>query len=109
MNTPAIHTALGVVALSVILIASLWAIYSPRIPDGLIGRILYMINVVTCLAGFSHIMNDTFPKNIAVTLIIVMAVHMVRDIVVAHYKFTAKVWWAKQQAHSRGIFHEKDK
>lgn len=95
MNTPAIHTVLGIVALTIILVASLWAIYSPRIPDGLIGRVLYMVNVVTCLAGFSHILNDTFPKNIAVTLIVVMAVHMVRDIVVAHYKAPIALWWLK--------------
>lgn len=97
MNTPAIHSTVGVIALTVILVASLWAIYSPRIPDGIVGRVLYMVNVVTCIAGFSHILNESFPKNIAVTLIAVAAVHMVRDIVVAHYKAPVSLWWHKQR------------
>lgn len=103
MTSPAIHTTLGIIALTAILACSLWAIFSPRIPDGLMGRLLYMANVLVCIAGFSHVLNDTFPKNIAVSLIVIMALHMVRDIIVAHYKAPVSMWWRRLQieAHRR--------
>jgi len=100
---PLFHTFVGQLALLVILLASLWGIYSPKVNDGILGRMLYMAKALVCVAGFSHMMNDTFPKNIAVTLVVCVALHMVRDLFVAHYRFPFKLWWARRVAHARII------
>lgn len=100
---PLFHTTAGALALVVILLASLWGIYSPKVHDGIVGRILYMTKALACVAGLSHIMGETFPKNIVVTLIVCVAIHMVRDIFVAHYRFPFKLWWARRVAYARSI------
>lgn len=100
--TSVLHTVIGEVALLAIFLTSLWGIYSPRVNDGILGRALYMVKAMCCLAGFSHLLSDTVPKNILVTLLVCMALHMLRDVLVAHYRLPCRMWWARKQAGVRG-------
>lgn len=81
----AIHSLAGALSLALILGAALFAIYSPRIKDGLIGRILYMTIAIVSMAGLMHIWDNTLPKHIITLLLSCVAILMLRDVVREHY------------------------
>lgn len=82
MNTTSI---LGAVALVIIFLSALFGIYSPRVRDGVLGRLLYMAIAVVCLGGIIHIVQDTVPKHVLTTLLLCVAGLMVRDVFRVQY------------------------
>lgn len=68
--------------LVVVAAASLVNIYSDRIDDGLLGRLLYMGIVVTCLAGLVKLANGNSLALICPVLLTQFAALSVRDVCV---------------------------
>lgn len=88
-------TILGELSLIAIFVLSCWAIYSPQVDDGLIGRLLYCVMAVVSLGGMIHMVTDTVPKTITVTLLACVAVHMLRDIFSSHFEARVTAWWTR--------------
>lgn len=77
MDAPILASGLVVVAA-----ASLVNIYSNRIDDGIIGRLLYMGLVVTCLAGLMKLFHGASLELIGNALLVQFAALSVRDVCV---------------------------
>lgn len=92
-----IHTIVGELALLAIFLLAVWGIYSPRVRDGLLGRFLYIVEAIACLAGFSHMAHENVPRIVLVTILVCVALHMLRDIVIAHYRDPVLDWLTRQR------------
>lgn len=105
--TPITQTIIGEIALVSIFVLSLWGIYSPRVDDGVFGRLLYMVKALVCLAGIIHMVEDTLPKNLVVSLLTCVTLHMFRDIIVAQYGTATRRWWDAQVRQARAALNDR--
>lgn len=76
------HEPILALGLVIIAITALINIYSYRIDDGLIGRLLYMGLVVTCIAGLVKLSNGSHLEIICPVLLVQFAALSVRDVCV---------------------------
>lgn len=75
-----LNSPVGVLCLVIMTVVSLINIYSHWIEDGLVGRLLYMATVLTCVAGLAKFTNSTVPEHLAATLIVLQTALGVRDV-----------------------------
>lgn len=88
------HNVIYPVALLAIFLMALWGIYSPKVRDGVIGRILYMAVAVTSLGGLLHSQTGALPERLITTLLVCSAFMMARELVRDAFWAPACCKWA---------------
>jgi hypothetical protein len=75
LNSPVV-----VLCLVTMTVVSLINIYAHWIEDGFVGRLLYMVTALTCVAGLAKFTNSSVPEHLAATLIVLQTALGVRDV-----------------------------
>lgn len=92
----------GIIGVSLILFYCLVQIFDPRIKEGVLGCMVYMIVATSCVAWLFHMFQGTFPHRTTTTMICGIAALMTRRLILMSPVWTHfKAWWFIQAKAAR--------
>jgi len=97
-------------SVTAIMLACLWAIFSDRVKDGLIGRAIYSLGALAALAALIHMAQGTFPQRTTITLEVCAALWATRQVVVYYFwdATRRKYFFELRRLKSQRKAHERD-
>lgn len=75
----------AIIAVATLLLTCLWAIFSDRVRDGVIGRAIYSVAAMACAAALLHMSKGVYPQRTTIVLEVCAAVWAVRQITVYYF------------------------
>lgn len=97
-----IYQASGIIGVSLILFYCVVQIFDPRVKEGAIGGIVYMVIATSCVAWLFHMFQGTFPHRTTITMICGIAALMMRRLILLSPVWSRfKAWWFIQAKAAR--------
>jgi len=89
-----IYQASGIIGVSLILFYCVVQIFDPRVKEGALGGIFYMVIASSCVAWLFHMFQGTFPHRTTITMICGIAALMTRRLILLSPGWMRfKAWW----------------
>ncbi|NEK84053.1 MAG: hypothetical protein G3W58_22970 [Pantoea ananatis] len=100
----------AILSLSVIMFFCLWSIFSDRVNDGLLGRVLFSVAAFACFAGLYHMAQGTYPQRTTITVFACLAMLSARRMIIYYFWDTVrrKYYFELRRLRSQRKANERD-